>query len=159
MKSISRLDYWTITFGFPVHTRPFQTSDNDHFNHHFSPQFLKWNIRFWLKLQKNSGKNGLIWKMKFLWGPVSLIFCARCSVIVIKLIKFKKPSKTAVVHLGYSMPPAHHRTIWCRSTFGPRGPGLSNPTPFLRPALPMAPTTDNNASDERSVLRPTQRHS
>ena len=57
-------------------------------------------------------------------------------------------------HLGYSVPPAHHRTIWCRSTFGPRGPGLSNPTSFLRPALPMAPTTDNNARDERSVLRP-----
>ena len=33
-------------------------------------------------------------------------------------------------------------------------PGLSNPTSFLRPALPMAPTTDNNARDERSVLRP-----
>ena len=47
-----------------------------------------------------------------------------------------------------------HRTIWCRSTFGPRGPGLSNPTSFLRPALPMAPTTDNNARDERSVPRP-----
>ena len=36
-------------------------------------------------------------------------------------------------HLGYSVPPALHRTIWCRSTFGPRGPGLSNPTSFLRP--------------------------
>ena len=74
-------------------------------------------------------------------------------------VKFKKPSKTAVVliavvHLGYSVPPAHHRTIWCRSIFGPRGPGLSNPTSFLRPALPMAPTTDNNARDKRSVLRP-----
>ena len=57
-------------------------------------------------------------------------------------------------HLGYSVPPAHHRTIWCRSTFGPRGPGLSNPTSFLRPALPMAPTTDNNARDKRSVPRP-----
>ena len=59
-----------------------------------------------------------------------------------------------VSHLGYSVLPAHHRTIWCRSTFEPRGPGLSNPTSFLRPALPMAPTTDNNARDERSVLRP-----
>ena len=57
-------------------------------------------------------------------------------------------------HLGYSVPSALHRTIWCRSTFGPRGPGLSNPTSFLRPALPMAPTTDNNARDERSVLPP-----
>ena len=76
------------------------------------------------------------------------------------LSSLKKPSKTAVCphcrchHLGYSEPPALHRTIWCRSTFGPRGPGLSNPTSFLRPALPMAPTTDNNARDERSVLRP-----
>ena len=59
-----------------------------------------------------------------------------------------------VSHLGYSVLPAHHCTIWCRSTFGPRGPGLSNPTSFLRPALPMAPTTDNNARDKRSVLRP-----
>ena len=57
-------------------------------------------------------------------------------------------------HLGYSVPPAHHHTIWCRSTFGLRGPGLSNPTSFLRPALPMVPTTDNNARDEQSVLRP-----
>ena len=57
-------------------------------------------------------------------------------------------------HLGYSVPPALHRTIWCRSTFGPRGPGLSNPTSFLRPALPMAPTRDDNARDERSVPRP-----
>ena len=56
-------------------------------------------------------------------------------------------------HLGYSLPPAQHRTIWYRSTFGPRGPGLSNPTSFLRPALPMAPTTDNNARNERSVKR------
>ena len=57
-------------------------------------------------------------------------------------------------HLRYSVPPAHHRTIWCRSTFGPRCPGLSNPTSFLRPALPMAPTRDDNARDKRSVLRP-----
>ena len=57
-------------------------------------------------------------------------------------------------HLGYSVLPAHHCTIWYRGTFGPRGPGLSNPTSFLRPALPMAPTTDNNARDKRSVLRP-----
>ena len=57
-------------------------------------------------------------------------------------------------HLGYSVPPALHRTIWCRSTFGPRGPGLSNPTSFLRPALSMAPTRDDNARDKRSVLRP-----
>ena len=61
---------------------------------------------------------------------------------------------TCDFHLGYSVPPAHHRTIWCRSTFGPRGPGLSNPTSFLRPALPMAPTTDNSARAERSVPRP-----
>ena len=58
-------------------------------------------------------------------------------------------------HLGYSVPPAHH--IWCRSTFGPRGPGLSNPTSFLRPALPMAPTRDDNARDknERPPPKPS----
>ena len=75
-------------------------------------------------------------------------------------VKFKKTEQNCCCphcqchHLGYSVPPAFHRTIWCRSTFGPRGPGLSNPTSFLSPALPMAPTTDNNARDERSVLRP-----
>ena len=56
-------------------------------------------------------------------------------------------------HLGYSVPRAHHCTIWCRSNFEPRGPSLSIPTSFLRPALKMAPTTDNNARDEQSVLR------
>ena len=73
-----------------------------------------------------------------------------------------KISKTAVVliagvtchHLGYSVSPALHCTVWCRSTFGPRGQGLSNPTSFLRPALPLAQTTNDNARDEWSVLRP-----
>ena len=73
-------------------------------------------------------------------------------------VKFKKPSKTAVVLIAgvtiSGTPCPRHRTIWCRSTFGSRGPGLSNPTSFLRPALPMAPTTDNNARDKRSVPRP-----
>ena len=58
-----------------------------------------------------------------------------------------KPSKTAVVLIVTisSVPPAHHRTIWCRRTFGPRSPGLNNPTSLLRPALPEAPTTEHNA--------------
>ena len=47
----------------------------------------------------------------------------------------------------------NYKSIWCRSTFGPRGPSLSNPTSFLRPALPMAPTTDDNARDKQSILR------
>ena len=55
-------------------------------------------------------------------------------------------------HLGYSAPSALHRTIRCRSTFGQHSPGLSNPTSFLRSALPMAPTRDDNARDKRSVL-------
>ena len=117
--------------------------------------------------------------MKFFYTPVSPNFCARRSVIMILnlseslakpachgktehgiFVKFKKPSKNCCCphcrchHLGYSVPPAHHHTIWCRSIFGPRGPGLRNPTSFLRPALPMAPTTDNNARDKRSVPRP-----
>ena len=111
-------------------------------------------------------------------------FCARRSVMMIlnlseslakplvmaKLnmaifVKFKKPASLKnqqnccrptcrCHHLGYSVPPALHRTIWCRSTFGPRGPGLSNPTSFLRPALQWSPTRDDNARDKRSVLRP-----
>ena len=81
------------------------------------------------------------------------------SVLRPKFVKFKTPAKLLssylpVSNLGYSVPPALHRTIWCRSTFGLRGPGLSNPTSFLRPALPMAPTRDDNARDKRSVLRP-----
>ena len=53
-----------------------------------------------------------------------------------------------------SVPPHFTVPFGARSTFGPRGPGLSNPTSFLRPALPMAPTRDDNARDKRSVLRP-----
>ena len=93
-------------------------------------------------------------------------------------VKFKKPAKLLSClknqqnccrptcrchHLGYSVPPALHRTIWCRSTFGPRGPGLSNPTSFLRPALPMAPTRDEGpvpfiGSRISKFLRPAQRY-
>ena len=45
-------------------------------------------------------------------------------------------SSLPVSPLGYSVSPALHCTTWCRSTFGPHGPGLSNPT-FLKPALPI----------------------
>ena len=80
-------------------------------------------------------------------------------------VKFKKPSKTAVFLklLLSSLPVSPSRVLRAPGTssyhlvpkhLGPCGPGLSNPTSFLRPALPMAPTTDNNARDERSVLRP-----
>ena len=130
--------------------------------------------------------------MKFLYGLVSPNFCARRSVMMILNLSesLAKPLVMAKLnmaylsslknqqnccrptcrchHLGYSVPPALHRTIWCRSTFGPRGPGLSNPTSFLRPALPMAPTRDDNARDKRSeifvwsriskFLRPAQRY-
>ena len=69
----------------------------------------------------------------------------------------KKTSKTdvvliAVVTMSGTPCPLHITVPF--SAFGPRGPGLSNPTFFLRPALPVAPTTDDNARDERSVLRP-----
>ena len=69
-------------------------------------------------------------------------------------VKFKKPAILPSSSLPVSPSRVLHRTIWCRSTFGPRGPGLSNPTSFLRPALSMAPTRDDNAGDKRSVLRP-----
>ena len=116
--------------------------------------------------------------MKLSNGLVIPFFCARRSVMMILNLSesLAKPLVMAKLnmaylsslknqqnccrpacqchHLGYSVPPALHRTIWCRSTFGPRGPGLSNPTSFLRPALPMAPTRDDNAREKRSVLRP-----
>ena len=79
---------------------------------------------------------------------------AKLNMAYLSSLKNRAKLQLSSLPLGYSVPPAHHRTIWCRSTFGPRGPGLSNPTSFLRPALPMAPTTDNNARDERSVPRP-----
>ena len=57
-------------------------------------------------------------------------------------------------HLGYSAPGTSlYHLVPKRNTFRPCGPGLSNPTSFLRPALPMAPTKDDNARDERSILR------
>ena len=118
-----------------------------------------------------------------MYGPVSHNFCAQRSVkmilnlIIISklLVRSPKTEQTVVVllaaenranccrpagrchHLGYSVPPALHSTILCRSTLGPSSPGLSDPTSFLRPALPMAPTAtidDDHARDKRSVLRP-----
>ena len=116
------------------------------------------------KMQKELKKvmrYGLYKKSKFYRVPNLQIFAPGA------ITKCKKNSNGVVRcrptcrchHLGYSVPPALHRTIWCRSTFEPRGPGLSNPTFFLRPALPMAPTRDYNARDKRSVLRQTQQHS
>ena len=116
--------------------------------------------------------------MKFSHGLVTLFFCAQRSVMMIlnSSESLAKPLVMAKLnmaycqvqknqqnccrptcrchHLGYSVPSALHRTIWCRSTFGPRGTGLSNATSFLRLALPMAPTRDGNARDKQSVLRP-----
>ena len=72
------------------------------------------------------------------------------------IVKFKKPAKL----LSSSLPVSPSRVLRAPgtspyhlvpSTFRPRGLGLSNPTSFLRPALPMAPTTDDNARDKRSV--------
>ena len=116
--------------------------------------------------------------MKFLYGLVFPFFRARRSVMMIlnSSGSLAKPLVMAKLNMAYlsslknqqnycrpscrchnlgnSVPPALHRIIWCRSTFGPRGPGLSNPTSFLRPALAMAPRRDDNARDKQSVLRP-----
>ena len=89
----------------------------------------------------------------FVWSRISKFLRPAQRYDNFKLINCCRPT-CRCHHLGYSVPPALHRTIWCGSTFGPRGPGLSNPTSFLRPALPMAPTRDDNARDKRSVLRP-----
>ena len=104
---------------------------------------------------KRSGLTGLHQKMTFLYGLATPFFCARTQRYDdFKLIRDHLPSRLSwqnwtwhitsslydqrnccrptcwCHHLGYSVPPALHRTIWCRSTFGPRGPGLSNPTPM-----------------------------
>ena len=116
--------------------------------------------------------------MKLLKVVVSPYYCARRSVMIIPNLSesLAKPLVMAKLnlaylsswktelncccphcrchHLGYSVRTIHHLTIWSSCTFGPRGPGLSNPTSILRPALIMTPTTDNNARDERSDLRP-----
>ena len=73
-----------------------------------------------------------------------------------KLLLFSLPVPPSWVLLAVII---RHHTIRCRSIFGPRGPGLSNPTSFLRPALPMAPTTTTTpATNEASSAR-TKRHS
>ena len=77
-----------------------------------------------------------------MYGPVSPNFCARRSVIMIlnlseSLAKplvmnmaysssLNKRAKTAVVLTISGTPCPRHFTVpfWCRSTFGPRGPGL-----------------------------------
>ena len=84
-------------------------------------------------------------------------------------VKFKKPSKTAVVLIAgvtiSGTPCLRHITV----PFGAEAPsghlfsGLSNPTSFQRPAFPMAPTTDNKlnfcmVSAISKFLRPAQRH-
>ena len=62
-------------------------------------------------------------------------------------------------HLEYSVPPVFHRTIWCRSTFGPRGPGLSNPNSFLSPALQWHGQKTTTPETNRVSSARTQRQS
>ena len=90
--------------------------------------------------------------------PESPNFCARRS----QAACHGQTSKTAVVlEQNCCRPNCHHhvspsRVLRAPGTspyhLVPRGLGLSNPTSFLRSALPMAPTRDDNARDKRSVL-------
>ena len=72
-----------------------------------------------------------------------------------KLIKFEKKHWCRPYcwchHFGYSEHPAHYCTVWCRSTLGPCGLVISNPTSFLRPALQMAPTTTPQTNEASSA--------
>ena len=137
---------------------------------HYSLAWPNGHSRFYLKFKKNSGFNGLNKKSKFLQGPVSPNFCARRSVMMILNLSesLAKPLVMAKLnmaylsslknqqnccrptcrchHLGYSVPPALHRTIWCRSTFGPRGPGHVVQAKFLQG--PVSP----NFCARRSVM-------
>ena len=81
------------------------------------------------------------------------------------IVNFKKNSlkKTAKLlsflcrchHLGYSSPLALYCIIWCRASSATyfRPEQSLNPT-SLKPALPMALTTDNNAKDEWTQPKP-----
>ena len=107
-------------------------------------------------------------KIKFSYCPVSRNFCPLCSDMMIfnlseSLVKplvmaklnmsylssLKKPSKTAVVFIagvtisGTPCPWHIIVPIDAEAISGHVGPGRSNPTSSLRPALTMAPTTDN----------------
>ena len=73
-------------------------------------------------------------------------------------VKFKKPSKTAVVLIAgvtiSGTPCPRHIIVpfGAEAPLGPRGPGLSNPTSFLRPASPNG--TDNRQQRQRRTERP-----
>ena len=77
------------------------------------------------------------------WGCSIPSLKKRTKLLLSSLLSSSRALRAPGTSL-YHMVPKHLR---------PRGPGLSNPTSFLRPALPMTLTTDNNARDERSVLR------
>ena len=82
--------------------------------------------------------------------------------IFVKFVKFKNRAKLLSSSLPvspsrvlrvpgtslYHLVPKHLRATW------PRPEQSQFQSSFLRPALPMAPTTDDNARDERSVPRP-----
>ena len=55
-------------------------------------------------------------------------------------------------HLGYSVPPALHRTIWCRSTFGPRGPGLNGLNGLNKKSKFLQGPVSPNFCARRSVM-------
>ena len=112
----------------------------------------------------------------FLQGPVSPNFCARRSVMMILNLSetLAKPLVMAKLnmaylsslknqqnccrptcrchHLGYSVPPALHRTIWCRSTFGPT---WSRPEQsHLLPEACSPNGTDKRRQRQRQTERP-----
>ena len=122
---------------------------------------------FQLKLQIHWYNKGLSKKKFFIWSCISSYlwrpaqrynnFSSKSSLKISKTLLPVSPYRVlcAKDQLRYSVLLTHqYCTIWCRSTFGPRGPGLSYAISFLRPALPMTPTTDDNAGVKRSVFRP-----
>ena len=117
-------------------------------------------------------------KWKFLLGPESLIVCTRAQryyIILYMMIlnlseSLAKQHVMAKLNMAYlsslknraklllsSLPVSPSQVLRAPGTSSFSGhvvQSLSNPTSFLRPVLPMAPTKENNARDERSVFRP-----
>ena len=62
---------------------------------------------------------------------------------VIFVVKFKKSAKMLSSRVLHAPGTSLYNLV--QSTFGRYNPGLSNLISFLRPALPMALTTDENA--------------
>ena len=143
---------------------------------------LSGNISFQQKLQNNVCNTRVEQKKNEIFVcPVSPFFLHSVHVmIIVKLIRQNHlPSRAAMLwqkskpgifnkfekqqncfqphyqchHLKYSVPLAHHCTIWCRASLVVQAWAILPHSWILMPAPHMTPTTDDNARDNRIILR------